>query len=74
MNEDVEPLRLRATEDGHLVIHRPILNEKLYQVDDFMFNMAEELNIEDINWSMRQIDKLYKKFEKRFGSISYEEN
>jgi len=76
-NPDFETnyMQINVDENGDIVFHHPILNQKLFQVDQYMLYMSKHMNEKQIYWALKQIDKLYSKFEKRFGQSDwYDEN
>lgn len=73
MNIDTNYAQLNVDDDGNIVIHHPILNQKLFQVDQYMLYMSKYMDTKDINWALKQIDKIHNKFEKRFGQSDWYE-
>jgi hypothetical protein len=63
--------QVNVNDDGTITIHHPILNQKLFQVDQYMLYMSKHMNEKEIYWALKQIDKLYNKFEKRFGQSDW---
>lgn len=74
MNIETNYMQIRTDKDGNVIFHHPILNQKLFMIDQWMFYMAQDMDIKDLNWSIKQIDKIYSKFQKRFGSEILDEN
>lgn len=76
-NPDFETnyMQINVDENGDIVVHHPILNQKLFKVDQYMLYMSKYMSEKQIHWALKQIDKLYGKFEKRFGQSDwYDEN
>lgn len=73
MNIDTNYPQLNVDDDGNIVVHHPILNQKLFQIDQYMLYMSKYMSAKDINWALKQIDNIYNKFEKRFGQSDWYE-
>ncbi len=65
MNE--EPMLIKADKDGNVIVHRPIINKMLSEIDQWIFHASDKMEAEDMVWCLNKVDKLYLDFEDKFS-------